>query len=205
MANNVIMTMSGNTKWQTGREENDFYSTPYCATQALLDNLPNCEPFINVPILEPMCGAGHISNVLRKNGYEVHESDLIPRPNIETGKVCDCADFMMLDKWDGNIISNPPYKEALPIIRHSLGIVPDGRLVCMLLRLQFLEGQERGEFFKQFPPREVLVFSKRVGCCKGGVTTKNVGSAQAFAWFVWEKGYKSLNGTTIRWITNINE
>ena len=54
--NNVIMTMSGNTKWQTGREENDFYSTPYCATQALLDNLPNGEPFMNMPILEPMCG-----------------------------------------------------------------------------------------------------------------------------------------------------
>lgn len=57
--NNVVITMSGN-KSQTGREENDFYSTPYCATQALLDNLPNGEPFMNVPVLEPMCGAGHI-------------------------------------------------------------------------------------------------------------------------------------------------
>lgn len=57
-------------KWQTGREENDFYSTPYCATQALLDNLPNGEPFMNVPILEPMRGAGHISNVLRKTAMK---------------------------------------------------------------------------------------------------------------------------------------
>lgn len=203
--NSVILTMSGN-KPASGRDENDFYSTPYCATQALLDSLPNGEPYINRTILEPMCGAGHISNVLRKNGYTVVEQDLIARPNIETGELCNTGDFYMIDKWEGNIISNPPYKEALPIIKHALDIVPDGYLVCMLLRLQFLEGQERGEFFKQYPLRDVYVFSKRVGCCKGGTTKDNVSSAQAFAWFVWEKNKRSIaGGPVLHWITELNE
>ena len=36
----------------------------------------------------------------------------------------------------------------------------------MFLKVQFLEGKRRKEFFKKFPPKVVYVFSERIMCAK---------------------------------------
>lgn len=41
--------------------------------------------------------------------------------------------------WDGDILTNPPYKYAKEFIEHAMTIIPDGRKVFMFLKLQFLE------------------------------------------------------------------
>lgn len=58
--------------------------------------------------------------------------------------------------WDGDILTNPPYKYAKEFIEHAMTIIPDGRKVFMFLKLQFLEGKARGELFKKYPPRYIL-------------------------------------------------
>jgi hypothetical protein len=71
----------------------------------------------------------------------------------------------------------------------------------MFLKLTFLEGKERGEFFKQNPPKYVMVFSQRILCAKNAQfeeMKKGGGSAVAYAWFVWEKGYKGA--CEVKWI-----
>lgn len=65
----------------------------------------------------------------------------------------------------------------------------------MFLKLQFLEGKNRKKFFKENPPKVVYVSSSRLEC---GINGKFSGtSAVAYAWFVWEKGFKGE--PVIRW------
>jgi len=66
----------------------------------------------------------------------------------------------------------------------------------MLLRIQFLEGKERYEFFKENPPSKVYVFANRVNPVIDG---KPYGSsAMCLCWFVWDKNY---NGdTVVKWL-----
>ena len=68
-------SLAGGTPMR-GRVENDYYATPPESTQALLNVLE-----LNGSILEPACGEGHISEVLRNNypNSEIVSTDLIDR------------------------------------------------------------------------------------------------------------------------------
>ena len=72
----------------------------------------------------------------------------------------------------------------------------------MLLKLTFLEGKARyRDLFSRFPPKTVYVFTDRLMCAKNGDFERmkaGGGSAVAYAWFVWEKGY--TRPTQIDWI-----
>lgn len=73
-----------------------------------------------------------------------------------------------------------------------------GRKVAMFLKLQFLEGKSRKEFFLKNPPKTVYVSSSRLICAMNGEFSKYPSSAVAYAWFVWEKGFKG--DPVIKWI-----
>ena len=72
----------------------------------------------------------------------------------------------------------------------------------MFLKLSFLEGKTRlKNLFSKFPPKCIYVFSERVLCAKNAEFQKMKelgGSATAYAWYVWQKGYNGT--TTIKWI-----
>ena len=144
-------------------------------------------------ILEPACGEGHITKVLKEHGYSVFSYDKVYRGFGMQ------MDFFDRDYWFGDIITNPPYKLALPFVKHALDIIEDGFKVAMFLRLLFLESKARAEFFKKCPPKIVYVSAKRLTCAKNGDFERYKGSnAQAYAWFVWQKGYKGQ--TVVDWI-----
>ena len=58
--------------------------------------------------------------------------------------------------------------------------------------------QKRKKLFLEQPPKIVYVSSGRLKCAKNGDFEKYGSSAQAYAWYVWEKGFKG--NTTIKWI-----
>ena len=177
------------------REENDFYATDPVA----IDWLLKYEKFDQF-IWEPACGQMHLSNRLKElGGHKVYSTDLINRG-------CDgfngCVDFLKYDGpiFQGDIITNPPYKYCSEFIKKSLDVVEDGHKVAMFLKIQTLEGQKRyEEIFSKYPPKTIYVFVKRVACGKNGEFSG--GSAVCYAWFVWEKGWKG--DTTLKWINNI--
>lgn len=68
----------------------------------------------------------------------------------------------------------------------------------MFLKLTFLEGQKRKKFFEKYPHKKVYVFSQRQKCAINGNFEQIGSSAAAYAWFVWEKGYKGK--PQIEWI-----
>lgn len=185
---NSMRTLGSTSITKADREENDFYATEPKAVELLLAE----ETFAN-NILEPCCGKKHITNVLEQAGYTVKSSDLIDR-----GVGADVQDFFKITDWGGDIISNPPYKNALDFVKHSLDIVKEGSKVAMFLKILFLEGKTRKEFFLENPPKVIYVASGRLNCAKNGDFDKYTTGAVCYAWFVWEKGF--TGEPVIRWI-----
>lgn len=167
---------------------NDYYATSPDAVSMLLE-LESFSRFI----WEPACGEGHISEVLKKHGYTVYSTDLIDR-GYGNGTHGDFLTHSM-DFWDGDIITNPPYKYAREFVEKALDTVTDGHKVAMFLKLTFLEGQARRTLFKTNPPQTVYVSSSRIECGKNGVFTGE--SAVAYCWIVWQKGFKGQ--TILKW------
>ena len=162
------------------RVQNDFYATPEESTKALL-----AVEGIIYPVLEPACGAGHISKLLGKDdgsGDYVISSDLIDR-----GYGCKDVDFLANDftKTMVNlginihaiktIITNPPF---------SL----------------FQEFAEKSLSFQNV--QKVIMFKARQNPLRNGSLVDENGkpwaSTMAFAWFVWEKGYRG--SPIVKWI-----
>lgn len=168
-------------------EKNDYYATEPKAVELLLQN----ETFSH-NIFECACGEGHISEVLKSHGYNVASSDLIDRGY---GKVVNFFDCESIGKGI-DIITNPPYKYAKEFVEHSLKITESETKIAMFLKLTFLEGKGRRELFKNNPPKVVYVSSSRLQCGKNGCFDGT--SMVAYAWFVWENGYKG--DTIIKWI-----
>ena len=109
------------------------------------------------------------------------------------------VDFLTYDgDFNGDIITNPPYKYALEFVEKALSLIPEGNKVAMFLRIQFLEGIKRGELFDNNPPKTIYVARKRLQCAKSGVFEGLSSSATAYCWFVWEKGFKG--NPIIKWI-----
>lgn len=174
----------------TERQVDDYYAT----NPVTIDSLLKFESFSN-KIWECACGEGHLSKKLIDCGFEVKSTDLIDR-HYGQGNVNFLEEF---DSFDGDIITNPPYKYAMEFVNHSLDLITDGHKVAMFLKLTFLEGQKRyKELFSKGQLKAVYVFVNRQVCAKNGDFANAEGSAIAYAWFVWEKGYTGK--TIVDWI-----
>lgn len=191
--NSIFKTLGASNHTDKERQSEDYYATDPIAAELLLKE----ETFCN-KIWECASGENHLANVFKKNGYTVRTSDIIKRTE-ET----EVYDFLSPEnvQWDGDIITNPPYKMATDFIYKSLDIINKGNKVAMFLKIQFLEGKERKKLFTKFPPKVVYVSSSRIMCAKNGDFEDMIaggGSAVAYAWYIWEKGY--TGDTIIKWI-----
>lgn len=163
------------------RQKDDYYATEPRAVQMLLEK----EQFSKC-IWEPACGEGHISEVLKNNGYAVISTDKVNRGYGEVKDfLIDNDEEVQLD-----IITNPPYKYAREFVQKAIEIVKPGHKVAMFLKLTFLEGKERRKMFEKYPPKMIYVASGRLQCAKNGDFDTMSQTAVCYAWFVWEKGYE---------------
>lgn len=152
----------------------DLYQTPEWATRALL----SVEDF-DGEVWEPCSGLGAMSRVLEQAGLDVTSSDILPEGYGQGG-----VDFLHEQRRMSHIVTNPPYRDALPIIRHALTLAE--HKAAFLLKLTFLESQKRKAFFKEKPPARVWVFSNRVTMWPHGEDEPKNGGTIAYAWFVWD-------------------
>ena len=158
-----------------------------------MDKLKEDSIDLHSKIWECACGEGHLSKVLEQS-YTVISSDLIDRGYGTTG-----IDFLKVNKeWNGDILTNPPYKYAKEFVEKGLELVTVGKYVIMLLKIQFLEGKERFKLFKKYPPKFVYVNSTRQTCYINGDMSKKMSSASCYCWFIWQKGW--YGETKIKWI-----
>ncbi len=187
----VFTTLAASSHSNRERQHDDYYATEPKATELLLK-----EETFSPMIWECACGEGHMAKVLEAHGYQVISTDLVYRGYGSE----ESLDFLKdsLGEFDGDIITNPPYKYALEFVEKALECVKIGRKVAMFLKLQFLEGKSRKKFFLKHPPKTVYVSSSRLNCAMNGEFEKYPSSAVAYAWFVWEKGY--MGNPVIKWI-----
>ncbi len=192
--NSIWKTLGASNHTDEEREQDDFYATdPDAVDRLLMVESPNGR------IWECAAGAGHLAKRLKEYGYEVYATDIKGRGyalnNVQDFLKAEKAGFIT---GGYDILTNPPYKYAKEFVQKSLELLPIGCKCYMFLKLQFLEGMARyNEVFRITPPKAVYVFKKRVLCAKNGEFERmreGGGSAVAYAWFVWEKGY---NGKTV--------
>lgn len=68
------------------------------------------------------------------------------------------------------------------------------------MKVQFMEGKKRRKLFDMYPPKTIGVSSSRILCAKNAEFERmkaGGGSAVAYAWYVWRKGYEGE--TIIKW------
>lgn len=187
----IYTTLEASNHTDKERQQHDYYATEPKAMELLLT-----EESFHPVVWECACGEGHLSKVLEANGFEVISTDLIYRGFGDP----EPLDFLKntLENFEGDIITNPPYKYALEFVEQALNSVQPGRKVAMFLKLTFLEGQKRKDFFLHNPPKTIYVSSSRLMCAMNGEFEKCSSRAVAYAWFVWEKGFKG--DPVIKWI-----
>lgn len=193
MTNNkkVFSTIGASNHSTHERQKDDYYATdPKCAIDLL-----NLLPDLADQIWEPACGEGHLSKAFESAGKVVYSTDLIDR-----GYGLGGYDFLFYNNliWNGDIITNPPYKLAQEFIEQSLKAIHKGRYVCMFLKLTFLESKERKKLFLDYPPKFVYVYSTRQKCAINGDFENTGSSAIAYAWYIWQKGFQGE--TILKWI-----
>ena len=196
--NSVFKILGASSHTAAEREANDYYATDPAAIDKLLTvERPNHR------IWECACGEGHLSERLHDYGFCVSSSDVI---NRGYKRQFENQDFLKAEsvpfRKSFDILTNPPYKYAKEFVIKALELLPNNCKCYMFLKLTFLEGRARyKEIFGKTPPKNVYVFSKRIQCAKNAEFEKlkaGGGSAVAYAWFVWQKGYKGK--TTLAWI-----
>lgn len=176
-----------------GRHPDDFYATPAWVTNGILPHLPTAGA-----IVEPSCGDGAILDRLcaslpRKVGG-IFGVEL----NVERARQAQdrCARRAVVIKADylewakrptvediGLIIGNPPFAYALEFVEASIALAaPTRGTVAMLLRLAFLESQERASFHEAHPA-DLYPLASRPSFTPDGKT-----DSAAYAWLVWGPG-----------------
>ena len=170
------------------RRTDDYYVEPPWIVDARI----GVETF-GALVYDPSCGAGNIPKRFLAHGIDAVGSDIRDRGYGDTG-----IDWIQSINVYGatDIVSNPPYGIAQEWIEHSLTQVA-GK-VAIITRLAFLESTKRKTWFRETGLTRVWVSSKRVSMPPGESGIEAKGGAIAYAWYVWEVGYKGL--TTLGWL-----
>lgn len=175
------------TKTATKEERgNNLYETPALATNVVLA----LESF-TATVSDPFCGRGAIVRVLEAAGYEVVLGDIEDYgTTTKDGVVQDVGDFRQTESAGCDIVSNPPYGDAMnSCIAHALR-VHRPRKMALLLNLNVLAGVEdpdRTFYMEECPPARIYVMKRRLPMMhRDGWDGKIAGSQMNTMWCVWE-------------------
>ena len=177
-------TKGGNRRF-ISEDGPDFYPTPPWAIHALCAQ----EKFIGI-IHEPCCGDGVMAKTLERHGYDVVATDLYDHGYGVTG-----IDAITYKLRVDNIITNPPFNIAVKLMMNFFSRF--NNKIALLLRLSFVESQQRYPIFSAMPPARIYVFSERLSMAPRGMEVKGGGTV-TYAWFIWEKGH--TGETVLKWI-----
>lgn len=190
------------------RDKDDYYATTpdtamLCCKTLRTDFIANPGTILDPnSILEPTCGAGtwlpgiretwpnadilgverhpDLADFSRKRGFNVKQKDIFQ------------AELGTYDL----IVGNPPFKYADQLIPMLLTRLNKGGVLAFLLRLGFLEGQERYEkFWRIYPSSAIYPFPARPGFTADGAT-----DGTAYGMMCWKQGHQGF--TVLRHLDN---
>jgi hypothetical protein len=174
--------MPGQGRRRADRDKRGFHETPYEVTRAMVER-----EFFKGPIMEPACGTGMITDVLRKAGYRDIVSSDLHYHGFGVGGI----DFLKESGPVDNIVTNPPFEIYDEFISHALSIYR--KKIAVVARLGFLGGQQRyHDLWSVSPPSRIYMMPKRVSMS----TVIRRGKAYRpkavdYVWLVWDKRDRS--------------
>lgn len=140
-------------------------------------------------VLEPSVGGGAWVRAVRglSASADAHVTGVDIDPSAtglaaaDLGIVGDFVRFARMEPYPEPdvVVGNPPYSVAAKHVEVALNTVRVGGAVAFLLRLAFLESEERTEFWARFKPAVVVPLAHRPSFSGGG--TDNC----AYGLFVW--------------------
>lgn len=164
----------------------DFYPTDPAWVHVLMRH-ENFSLFID----EPCCGDGAISKVLKEHGHEVFSSDI---------KDCGYPGTVVTDALKindiNNVITNPPYNIATTLINHWIDRARDK--VAVLMRLGYLDGQQRYEQFKGRRPHKIILIVDRM-LYSNQETGKKEPSQYPHVWLIWDNTLPPVDESVLIW------
>lgn len=169
--------------------KNDYYVTPIQSILCFLKEFKKHEPTaFEGKILDPCAGgdANHemsYPTALKQFGIP---SSQIYTIDIRKDSLAEEKDNYLSKPRKGfrTIITNPPFMLAQEIIEKAIDDVDEGGFVIMLLRLNFLGGVKRADFWKKNRAKYCFVHRRRMSFTDDGKT-----DSIEYAHFVWQKGY----------------
>lgn len=164
---------------RSSHDGRDFYETPSEAVEKLLTVW---KPPAGTKMWEPSCGAGAISKILVKHGYDVVSTDIEDRGYGEPH-----VDFLEQTETRAPIIiTNPPFNISQEFVEKSLELAPQS---IFLLRLQWISGQRRyKKFYSTGLLSTLFVHSSRIPRMhEPNYTGKKTTSTIDFAWFLFDR------------------
>lgn len=170
------------------RLENDAYWTPSWVVWALKTSLPPG------PYWEPAVGIGRIADVLKIWGQDVRVSDVKDYGYPQT----ELVDYLKCEqRFEGTIITNPPYVYAEEFVRRSLRLtwLAKGKVV-MLLRSDWDAAASRVDLFSKRPFYMKLILTKRPWWTED----KTNSPRHNFAWYIWD--WQHEGESIVRYQTN---
>ncbi len=176
------------------RSANDWYVEPTWVVARLFDLVE-----FRQGIHDPCCGLGTIVDAALAAGLTATGADLVDRAQ---GRFHE-QDFFTDSMPRGNIVTNPPFNKAVPVVKHALEVVPPGGRVAVIAPVKWLSSQGRHALFAADQTEQVIMLSRRPSMPPGelliakGESCRHSGSND-FAWVVWRKGRGSLPAT-MRW------
>ena len=172
----------------------DNFPTPPWATRALLEQVLGTEKLETQTCIEPACGAGHMSKVLKEYFKKVISADVYDYGYGFVQNFLSAPKGIEPIDW---LITNPPFNLAEEFIRK--GLAETSRGVAVLTRTVFLESIGRYErLFEKQPPNIVAQFSERVPMVKGRLNPK-ASTATGYCWLVWHSK-EQVKNTNLVWI-----
>lgn len=159
----------------------DVHYTPGWVTQLAVDSGLFGRPRDGEVWLEPSAGTGAILRVLRPAfpRVQLHAVEIEDRRAelAEVAHAVTIGNFLGMDPYEVSlVVGNPPFSKALEFVHHGLRFAPR---VLFLLRLAFLESQERADWFANAAP-DVAVIPDRISFYAGSDKT-------AYAWFTFHR------------------
>lgn len=185
------------TKELRPRDKRDFYPTPRGLVRAALRLI---EARHIRTILDPGAGEGAWGSV----ASEIWPAAKIVGVDLNFPYMPPGYDMWFNHDYLGSsaaiysgvdlVIGNPPYKYAEEFVRQAIDDLVPGGLCLFLMRLAFLEGQDRGDcLWRECPPMSVHVLSRRPSFTGNGKT-----DATAYAVYLWGKGWQG--DTLLKWL-----
>lgn len=146
--------------------ENDFIKTP----KEIIDVLLQYEQF-DGDILEPCCGDGSISDVLKQK-YNVISSD-----KIDYGYGNIKSLFNIKEQYD-NVITNPPFSKQQLIKKHLFSVTKNK--LALLWYVKNIGNEIETKTGRHL--KSIYVFKNKIEWINAKIN-------YLFAWYVWDKNY----------------